>query len=405
MDGKIIAGLDIGSTNIRIAIGVVGENGLDIVGVGQASSTGIRKGSVVNIEATTEAIKKAKEEAELMSGHQIHEIWIGIGGTHIQSFQSKGMVAIRNKEVTSSDITRVIEAARAVAVPSDREVLHVLPRDYKVDEQDSITDPVGMSGVRLEASVNIITGGKTAIQNAIKCSEKAGLRVAGMVVESLASSLSTITEEEKALGVAVVDMGGGTSNIIIFTQGSVSYLASLPIGGSHVTNDVAVGLRTPPQSAETIKKKFGCAIASLVNAEETIEVEGVAGRGTRTVYRHHLCEIIEPRAEETLHFIQQEIQKSNLSDLIGSGIVLTGGASQLDGIAEMGEFVFDMPVRKGVPTRVGGLTDVIRSQQFATVIGILNYGLEHSKGKSGHRAKEVHLPKWMSKIKNLFDEI
>lgn len=384
----VIAGLDIGSTKVSVVIGAPqspkdfagNPNGpltLDIVGLGSAPNTGIRQGVVVNVEATIEAITKAREEAELMSGYTIDEVYVGVGGTHVKSFDSRGMIAIRNKEVKADDIERVIEAAKAVAVPADREVLHVLPREFKVDEQSGIFDPIGMSGVRLEANVHIVTAGQTALQNIIKCTEKAGLKVKSLVLQQLASSLAILSEDEKKLGAAVVDIGGGTSDVLVFVAGSVAMTATVPVGGQHFTQDIAMGLRTPQASAEAVKKKYGCAISDLVDENETIEVEGVGGRKPRALLRRDLCEVIEPRAEETLGLIWHEIRKSGLVDQIGSGLVLTGGGCQMEGLMEMGEFISDIPVRRGSPERVGGLTDIVRAPECATAVGLLYYGLEN----------------------------
>lgn len=281
---SVIAGLDIGSTKVGFVIGVVNsENKIEVVGVGKAHNTGIRQGVVVNIEATQSAIKKAKEEAELMSGYQVQEAWVGVSGTHIKSFDSKGMIAIKNKEVTQSDIDRVIEAAKAVAVPADRQVLHVLPREYKVDTQDGISDPIGMSGVRLEANVHIVTGGQTAISNTIKCVEKSGIKIKGLVLDSLAASMCVLSEDEKSLGVCVVDMGGGTCNLLYFVNGSVAHTSVIPVGGQHFTHDVAIGLRTPQNSAEQLKVDFGYAISSQINEQEVVDVQGVGGRKSRSI--------------------------------------------------------------------------------------------------------------------------
>ncbi|MES2962551.1 MAG: cell division protein FtsA [Bdellovibrionota bacterium] len=382
----IIAGLDIGSTKVSLVIGTIAQkenasghidHTIDIVGLGTAPNNGIRQGVVVNVEATIEAITKAREEAELMSGYKITDVYVGIGGTHVKSFDSRGMIAIRNKEVKADEISRVIEAAKAVAVPADREVLHVLPREFKIDDQAGIFDPIGMSGVRLEANVHIITAGQTALQNIIKCTEKSGLRVRGLVLQQLASALAILSEDEKKLGAAVVDIGGGTSDILIYAAGSVAYTSTVPVGGQHFTQDIAMGLRTPQTSAEAVKRKYGCAIADLIDENETIEVEGVGGRKPRALLRKDLCEVIEPRAEETMGLIWQEIRKSGLDAQIGSGVVLTGGACQLEGLLEMGEFIADVPVRKGMPERIGGLTDIVKLPECATAVGLLVYGLEN----------------------------
>lgn len=389
----VLAGLDIGSTKVCFVIGTVNPEGkIEVAGVGTAPNTGIRQGVVVNIEATTDSIKKAKEEAELMSGYTVSEVWVGVSGTHISSFDSKGMVAIKNREVTTSEIDRVIEAAKAVAVPTDRTVLHILPREFKVDGQDGITDPVGMSGVRLEAQVHIVTGSQTAISNTVKCVEKAGLKIAGLVLSQLASSTAVISNDEKSLGVVVVDMGGGTCNALYFVNGSVAHSSIIPVGGSHFTHDVAVGLRTPQFAAEDLKKKHGCAMASMVNDNETIEVEGVGGRKARMIPRKDLADIIEARAEETLNLIANDIRMSGVMPMLGSGIVLTGGASQLDGLIEMGEFIFDIPVRRGAPREIGGLTDVVKSGEFSAAVGLLQYGLSQRKDlMMGQHSQELEI--------------
>ncbi|OQW47303.1 MAG: cell division protein FtsA [Proteobacteria bacterium SG_bin7] len=392
---KVVAGLDIGSSKVVFLIGLPNANdGIDVVGFGSVPSPGLRHGVLINIEQTIEAIRRAKEEAELMAGHKADEVWLGIGGTHIKSFDSKGMVAIKNKETQNDDITRVIEAAKAVAVPADREVLHVLPREFKVDDQEGISDPIGMSGVRLEALIHIVTGANSAIQNIVKCTQKANLKVKGLVLQSLASSLAVLSEDEKKLGVAYVDVGAGTTDLIIYNNGSVAYTAVLPVGGGYFTHDIAVGLRTPQDCAEEIKKKHGSALLNLINEEETIEVKSVGGRESRTVLRKNLCEVIEPRAEEILNLIKAEIAKSNLQSQLGSGMVLSGGGSLLDGLVEMGEFIFDIPVRRGLPTQVGGLTDVVRSPLYSAPVGLLKYGLS-----------ELHLDKEITNDGKKFPEI
>lgn len=421
---NVIAGLDIGTTKVSLVIGAIksekenlammpsmgSELMVDIVGLGSAPNTGLRQGVVVNVEATIEAIAKAREEAELMSGHKIDEVYVAVGGNHVKSFDSRGMVAIRNKEVKSEDIERVIEAAKAVAVPADREVLHVLPREYKLDDQTGIFDPIGMSGVRLEANVHIVTAGKTALQNIVKCAEKAGLKVRGLVLQQLASSLAVLSEDEKKLGAAVVDMGGGTCDIITYVAGSVAHTATVPVGGQHFTQDIAMGLRTPQTSAEKVKKKHGCAIKDLVDETETIEVEGVGGRKPRAILRRDLCEVIEPRAEETLGLIWHEIRKSGLVNQIGSGIVMTGGACQLEGLLEMGEFISDIPVRRGSPEAIGGLTDVVRSPEYATGVGLLMYAINamttHERARLFDHADETQIANvmsgWAQRMKDFF---
>jgi len=377
----VLAGLDIGTTKVCMVIGVVNEVGVvDVVGVGTAPNSGVRQGTVVNIEATAESIRKAREEAELMSGYKVEEVWVGVGGTHIRSFDSVGMVAIKSREVTQQDVERVIEAAKAVAVPTDRSVLHVIPREYKVDSQDGILDPIGMAGIRLEASVHIVNGSQTAIANNLKCVEKAGLKVGGLVLEQLASAMSCISEDEKNLGVCLVDMGGGSCSLVYLVHGSVAHTSVVPIGGTHFTQDIAIGLRTPQVSAELLKKAHGLAMASLIVEDETIEVEGVGGRNSRTILRKDLADVIEPRAEELLQMIGHDLKMSGLMPLMGSGLVISGGTSQLPGLIEMGEFILDVPVRKGTPAqKVGGLVDVVKTPQYATAVGLLLYGQSQKK--------------------------
>lgn len=389
-NGPVLASLDIGSSLVKLVYSVISphsrdshtmkqENQIDVVGVGLAPNTGTKHGVVVNIEATTESIRKAKEEAELMSGYTTNEVWVSVSGTHIQSFDSKGMVAIKNKEVSAQDVERVIEAAKAIMVPADRMVLHVIPREYKIDAQDGISDPIGMSGIRLEASVHIVTASQSAISNLVKCIEKAGFKVMGIVLDHLASSKAVLSEDERNLGVCTVDIGGGSSKIVYYVNGSVAHTAVVPVGGAHFTNDIAVGLRTPQFAAETLKKKFGSAVASLVSENDIVEVEGVGGRKARTIPRKELSHIIEARAEECLGMIANNIRSSGLQPVLGSGIVMTGGTSSLDGIIEMGEFIFDIPVRRGLPREVGGLKDVVKGGEFATSIGLLIHALEQKK--------------------------
>lgn len=379
---QLVAGLDVGTTKVTCSIGLITPDGVDVVGVGTAPNSGMKQGVVVNIEATSEAIRKAKEEAELMAGLRVTNIWLAVGGSHIQSFDSGGMVAIRHKEVTAEDIDRVIEAAKAVAIPNDRQVLHVLPKDFKIDGQEGIFDPIGMSGVRLESSVHIITGSTPAILNAIKCTQRVGLHVEGLVLQQFASALAVLSRDEKGLGVSVVDMGGGTCDVITYAQGSVVHTAVIPVGGHNFTHDVAMGLKTTQVHAENLKKKYGAALPDLVSGDEAIEVESVGGRKTRTLQRSDLCEILEARAEETLALIAQELKDKNLMAKLGSGVVLTGGASLLPGLIEMGDFVLDVPVRRGQPEKVGGLTDIVRNSAYATAIGLLLYGREMDKNRA-----------------------
>lgn len=379
---NLICGLDIGTTKVAFVMATASSRGLEIVGIGSVPNLGgMRHGVVVNIDATVEAVKKAREEAELMSGLEARKVWVSVGGTHIQSFDSSGMVAIKNTEVTQEDVNRVIEVAKAVALPSDRQVLHVLPKDFRIDGQEGITDPLGMSGVRLECNVHIVTGNQSIMQNVAKVCEKAGLEISGMVLQQLASSIAVLSKDEKNLGVTVVDIGGGTSDLITYQRGSVVHTATIPVGGMNFTHDVAMGLRTTQHNADALKRKYGCALPGMISNDEAIEVETVGGRAPRTVPRSSLCRVIEARAEETLKLIQKEINDRGFAGKLGSGIVLTGGGSELSGFVEMGDFVFDMPARLGVPARIGGLMDVVKSSAFATAVGLLMYGYEVEKPK------------------------
>ncbi len=378
--GPIITSLDIGSTSVKIVMANINnEQKIEVIGVGISPNSGLKQGVVVNIESTTECIRRAKEEAELMSGSKAGEVWVSVSGSHVQSFDSTGMVAVKNKEVSQFDIDRVIEAAKAIQVPTDRSVLHVLPREFKLDHQDGIMDPIGMSGVRLEANVHIVTASTPAISNITKCIEKAGMRVAGLVLDQVAISRSVLSADEKSLGVCIVDIGGGSTKIVYMLNGSVAHTAVVPLGGTHFTQDVAVGLRTPQANAEILKKKFGCVLANLVGNDEVIDVEGVGGRKPRAVPKKELAMILEARAEECMNMISNNIRMSGLQPVLGSGIVLTGGASQLDGMVEMGEFIFDIPLRRGFPMPVEGLKDVVKGSEFSTSIGLIKYAYEQKK--------------------------
>ncbi len=398
-ESRIIAGLDIGTTKVTCAIGRFENGQLDIIGVGNAANTGMRHGVVVNIDSTSDSIRKAKDEAELMAGVRIDGVWLGIGGQHVQSFSSAGMVAVRHKEVRQEDIDRVIEAAKAVAIPQDRQVLHVLPQDFKLDGQVGIFDPIGMSGVRLEASVFIVTGSIPVIQNAVKCAQKVGLRVDGMVLQQLASAMSVLSADEKNLGVCLADVGGGTADLITFFQGSVIHTGLLPVGGSNFTHDIAIGLKTTQSNAETLKRKYGCALPEMISEDESIEVESVGGRKPRTLMRRDLCEVIEARAEETLELIRRELDEKGLIGKLGSGVVLTGGASLLHGLVEMGDFVLDVPVRKGWPEKVGGLVDVVRQPSCSAVVGVMFYGLSQEKERA--LGPEMRVSEWTKRMKHL----
>ena len=372
----LIVGLDIGTTKICAVVGEPSPNGVDIVGIGTAPSTGLRKGVVVNIEQTVQSIKKALEEAELMAGCEIASVYAGIAGSHIKGFNSHGVIAVKGGEVCSRDVDRVMDAAKAVAIPLDREVIHTLPQEFIVDDQQGIADPLGMAGVRLEVRVHIVTGAVTSAQNIVRSCHRSGLDVSDIVLEAWASSKSVLTAEESEIGVALVDIGGGTTDIAVFADDSVKHTAVLPLGGQNLTNDIAFGLRTPMVSAEKIKVKYGCALSEIVQGDEIIEVPSVGGREPRKLSRHVLAEICEPRMEEILTLVDQELVRSGYKNLIGAGIVLTGGTSLIEGCQELGEQIFGLPTRVGYPRGVGGLKDVVNSPKFATAVGLLNYGAE-----------------------------
>jgi len=390
-----VVGLDIGTTKICCIVGEIVEIGprpsIDIVGIGSAPSSGLRKGVVVNIDSTVDSIGKAVEEAELMAGVEISTVYAGIAGGHIRSFNSSGVVAIKDKEITEQDVQRVIDAAKAVAIPMDRELIHIIPQEYIIDDQDGIRDPIGMSGVRLEAKVHIVTGAVSSAQNLVKCCNKAGLNVAEICLEPIASSEAVLSADERELGVVLVDIGGGTSDIAIFREGAVVHTGVLAVGGNHVTNDIAVGMRTPQHEAEKLKIRYGCALAALVKPDETIEVPGIGGRKPRVVPRRLIAEIIEPRVEEIFSLIQREVMKSGFQDLLSGGVVITGGSTLLEGMAELAETVFEMPVKRGVPQGVGGLKDVVNSPKFATGVGLLKFGARNlTRSKFPIREKNIY---------------
>lgn len=402
---EIIVGLDIGTTKIACIIGELNNDGLDIIGVGTHPSTGLRKGVVINIDATINSIKKAVEEAELMAGCEVNTVYAGIAGGHIKGFNSHGIVAIKDKEVRPADLVRVVDAAKAIAIPMDREVIHVIPQEYIIDDQDGIREPIGMSGVRFEAKVHIVTGSVTSAQNIIKCANACGLDVADIVLEQLASSEAVLSEDEKELGVAVVDIGGGTTDIAIFSGGSIVHTAVLSVGGSHLTNDIAVGLRTPMAEAERIKQRYGCGMTNRVSPDETIEVPSVGGRPPRVLGRHILAEIIEPRVEEIFSFVAREIRNSGCEDLIASGVVITGGTTILEHMPELAEEVLGMPVRRGLPTGVGGLVDVVRNPKFATGVGLVQYGAQTEERSIFRVREEKVYDKVAKRMRDWFSEI
>ena len=403
MEKNLIVGLDIGTSKVVAIVGEISpDNEVEIIGLGSHPSRGLKKGVVVNIESTVQSIQRAIEEAELMSGCQIHSVYAGIAGSHVRSLNSHGIVAIRDKEVTSADVERVIDAARAVAIPADQKILHILPQEFIIDEQESIREPIGMSGVRLEAKVHMVTGAVSAAQNIIKCVRRCGLEVDDIILEQLASSHSVLTDDEKELGVCLVDIGGGTTDIAVFTEGAIRHTAVIPIAGDQVTNDIAVALRTPTQYAEEIKIKYACALTQLASIDETIEVPSVGERPDRRLARQTLAEVVEPRYEELFTLIQAELRRSGFEDLCAAGIVLTGGSSKMEGAVELAEEIFHMPVRLGVPQYVMGLVDVVRNPIHSTGVGLLLFGYQNramreSEARMGNGFKSV----W-NRMKNWF---
>lgn len=395
MEKNLIVGLDIGTSKVVAIVGeITPDNEVEIIGLGSHPSRGLKKGVVVNIESTVQSIQRAIEEAELMSGCQIHSVYAGIAGSHVRSLNSHGIVAIRDKEVTPADVERVIDAARAVAIPADQKILHILPQEFIIDQQESIREPVGMSGVRLEAKVHMVTGAVSAAQNIIKCVRRCGLEVDDIILEQLASSHSVLTDDEKELGVCLVDIGGGTTDIAVFTEGAIRHTAVIPIAGDQVTNDIAVALRTPTQYAEEIKIKYACALTQLASVDETIEVPSVGDRPDRRLARQTLAEVVEPRYEELFTLIQAELRRSGFEDLCAAGIVLTGGSSKMEGAVELAEEIFHMPVRLGFPQYVTGLVDVVRNPIHSTGVGLLLFGYQNramreSETRMGNGFKSV----------------
>ena len=374
MDKNLIVGLDIGTSKVVAIVGEISGDEVEIIGLGSSRSRGLKKGVVVNIESTVHSIQRAVEEAELMAGCEIHSVYAGIAGSHIRSLNSHGIVAIRDHEVAIGDVDRVIDAARAVAIPADQKILHILPQEFVIDHQEGVKEPIGMSGVRLEAKVHMVTGAVSAAQNIIKCVRRCGLEVDDVILEQLASSYAVLTEDEKELGICLVDIGGGTTDIAVFTEGAIHHTAVIPIAGDQVTNDIAVALRTPTQHAEDIKVQYACALTQLANPEETIDVPSVGERPSRRLARQTLAEVVEPRYEELLTLIQAELRRSGFEDLVAAGVVLTGGSSKMEGVVELAEEIFHMPVRLGMPQHISGLVDVVKNPIYSTGVGLLLFG-------------------------------
>jgi cell division protein FtsA len=388
---EIVVGLDIGTTKICAVVGEISGDEINIVGIGTHPSIGLRKGVVVNIESTVDSIKKAVEEAELMAGCEISSIYAGIAGGHITGFNSRGIVAVKSSEITELDVERVIDAARAVAIPMDREVIHVIPQEFIVDDEAGIQNPVGMAGVRLEAKIHIVTGAVTSAHNIVKCANRSGLDVCDIVLESLASGEAVLTEEEKELGAGLIDLGGGTSDLAIFCNKNIRHTFVLALGGNNLTNDLAIGLHAPLGEAEKIKKKYGTCVAKNISSEETIEVPGMGGRKPRKLSRQILGEILEPRMEEIFILINREIYRAGMEKLISSGIVLTGGSALLSDATEIAESVFNFPTRLGRPRGITGLVDVVNNPMYATGVGLVIYGAKNQTAKKNFRIRDKNI--------------
>jgi cell division protein FtsA len=379
----LIVSLDIGTSKVVAMVGEAGLDGeLEVIGLGSCPSRGLKKGVVVNIESTVQSIQRAVEEAELMAGCQIHSVYAGVAGSHIRSLNSHGIVAIHDREVASGDVERVIDAARAVAIPADQKILHILPQEFIIDSQDGIRDPIGMAGVRLEARVHIVTGAVSAAQNIVKCVERCGLTVDDIILEQLASSHAVLTDDERELGVCLVDIGGGTTDIAVFADGSIRHTAVIPIAGDQVTNDIAVALRTPTQHAEEIKVKHACALSRIVDSDHTIDVPSVGDRPARRLARRALAEVVEPRLEELLGLVQADLRRSGFEELIASGVVMTGGTSSTEGLINLAEDLLQVPVRLGLPQSVKGLNEVMRNPIYSTGAGLLLFGQQHRQDRA-----------------------
>jgi cell division protein FtsA len=404
-NGNLIVGLDLGTTKTCALVGEVHKEGIDVIGFGSTPSKGLRKGVVINIESTVDSINKVMEEAELMSGCKISGVYTGIAGSHIRGFNSHGVIGIKDGEVTKHDINRVIEAAKAIAIPLDREIIHILPQEFVVDGQNGINDPLGMSGVRLETNVHMVTGLASSAQNIVKCANRNGLAVKELVLQPLASSESTLEEDERELGVILVDIGGGTTDIAFLKGGSIRYTSVLALGGDHITSDIAVGLRTSLTQAEELKVKYGSTVYSHTAKDETLDVTFMGGANQRKVSRQFLCQIINSRIEEIFKLVHKEILKTGYRDLVAPGVVLTGGTSLLDGIAETAERILNLPVRVGYPNTVGGLSEIVKSPVYATAVGLLLYGMKHNSNGNGAKGYKNIFTKVTQSAKNWFAEV
>lgn len=406
-DERVFVGLDIGTTKIAAVVARLDEyNTLNIAGVGTSPSHGLRRGVIINIEKTVQSIKKALEQAQLMSGCHIDHIYAGIAGDHIRSINSKGVIAVGGKDkiITQNDLDRVVDAAKAIALPMDREIIHILPQEFIVDDQDGIKDPVGMAGTRLECEVHIVTASAASVRNIVNCVKQAGYSVEEIVLEPYASSLAVLNHDELDLGVAIMDIGGGTTDIAVFLDGSIRFTSVLGLGGEHVTNDLSHGLRTPMDQAEEIKKKHGCALQSMVAEDEHVMVSGIHGRAPREIARSVLSAIIEPRMEEMFTMVLSELEKSGVYDSLAAGIVLTGGASLLPGTTELAERVIGIPAKIGTPIVSGGLVETVKSPIFSTSVGLIQYAVK-KKPEIGSSGKGGILKKFVDQIKDYFEDV
>ncbi len=401
---NLIVGLDIGTSKIAAIVAEMRpEGGFEVIGMGSSPSRGLKKGVVVNIESTVNAIQRALEEAELMADCKIRDVWTGIAGSHIRSFNSHGMVAIKDREVAQSDVDRVVETAKAIPIPADQQILHVLNQEFVIDGQEDVREPLGMSGVRLEVKVHIVTGAVSAAQNIMKCVRRCGLEVNELILQPLASAMAILSEDEKDLGVCLVDIGGGTSDIAVFTQGAIRHTAVIPIAGDQITNDIAMALRTPTKEAEEIKRRYGCALRELADPQEMVEVPGVGERSSKKMSRQTLAEVIEPRVEELYSLVQAELRRSGFEELLSSGIVITGGSAAMQGMVELGEEVFHMPVRLGLPSYAGGLSEVIRNPRYSTGVGLLLAGLSQHQRQQIEKMQSGSFKQIVGRMKKWFE--
>ncbi len=402
-DKNLIVGLDIGTSKVVTLVGEVApDDSIEVIGIGSQPSRGLKKGVVVNIESTVQSIQRSVEEAELMAGCEIHSVFAGIAGSHVRSLNSHGVVAIRDREVSNYDVEHVVDAAKAVAIPADQKIIHVLPQEFIIDGQEGICDPIGMSGVRLEAKVHIVTGAESAAQNIEKCIQRCGLTVDDIVLEQLASSFAVLTDDEKELGVCIVDIGGGTTDLAVFSHGAIRHTAVIPIAGDQVTNDIAVSMRTPTQYAEDIKIKYACALSQLANPDESIEVPSVGDRPARRLARQTLAEVVEPRYEELFGLVREELRRSGFEEIIAAGVVLTGGSAKMEGVIELAEEVFHVPVRLGLPQGIKGLSDKVKNPIYSTGAGLLLYARDNHLASHRGRALTTNAKSALDRMRSWF---